>query len=626
MSGASVTLRRCVDAWVDSDAGSRNQSDGRRLSLQAAGSATAYAYLHFGWRVPLGVNVVSATLRLRTASAWGAGSSTLTVRRVADQWRASRVTWDTRPGVITSGAGQSASLAKVSNAVDDEWVVDVTALVQAVADGARWRGLRVETSSTSRRDLWSADEGDNDGGVSRAPVLEIAWSEAPDAPSALSPSGGRAVSLAKPVLRCDFTDDQGSTAMQAIQVQVNATNTWSSPSFDSGTVATTEPELDLSATAYAGLSAGSSAWWRVRVQDGAGLWSPWSDAAQFRRDNKGALGITNPAAPPDNFVSEWTPPLTWSLTGETQKAWQVTLTRPARPDRVVYDSGRVPGVATSHTLPRDVIEDDESYQLTVRVWDSKDREHTPGDATWTQATRLFTFNEDATVNPVTSLVVSVATEPDVILTWSRSTMPDRFSILRNGRVIASDLVAADLFTTGTAYAYRDFNPPPRRPLTYEVQATVNGKTSAGNPSVTTQTAPRAIWLAHPEHEHRRVCVVPAPGAGRTASDITMGETAGTYAPVTVSRTLRVTQSLRGYEGSISGILTGHAGKTTAEWQERLFQLKERPDEPLILSLGDDAFPVLIGNVVTAPVSDTPDTRPVSFDFWQVGRLPFDARV
>ena len=68
--------------------------------------------------------------------------------------------------------------------------------------------------------------------------------------------------------------------MQSIQVQTNATDVWTAPTFDSGTVASSTPELDLNTTSYAALTDGQVIYWRVRVQDMAGLWSLWSDPSR----------------------------------------------------------------------------------------------------------------------------------------------------------------------------------------------------------------------------------------------------------------------------------------------------------------------------------------------------------
>src|SRR5690606_10791352 len=140
-----------------------------------------------------------------------------------------------------------------------------------------------------------AGQGANEGKL--GPELEIEWSDAPQAPTDLSPSGGRCVSIAKPTLRFDFTDNRGSTKIQACQVQIDdIDDDWSSVIFDSGTVPVEEPELDLARTdmpggVFDGLSGGQEVRWRVRVQDGSGQWSQWSEGRRFKRDVKGTLTI-----------------------------------------------------------------------------------------------------------------------------------------------------------------------------------------------------------------------------------------------------------------------------------------------------------------------------------------------
>lgn len=684
MSATSRTLRNATTVWVDSTRPSWNANDPKQLTI---GGSVAYAYLYFPLTgIPASANITTATLRVYASATWG-GSPTLTVERISQEWKAGQVTWDTAPNVVTASA---VALATSSPVNGTELAFDVTSMLQTVVGGtspAPWYGVRLRSGTATLRKLWAASA------LDYKPTLTVTWSAAPAQPTVLSPSGERAVSVNKPTLRFDFTDDIGSTALQSAQVQMNSTATWADPSFDSGPVVTTTPELDLNAYTYArtvsvtktagsatitaaaaaltaadigatitgtgipaattitaassgsttstmstgtgvtagtvtatitrtypGITAGTSTFWRVRVQDTAGLWSPWSDAARFTRINKSTLTITNPAVTPA-VVKEWTPPLAWTFTG-TQTAWQVLIVDPTDPTDEFYDSGRVRGSALSHTLPKKVLtKDGKTYRLIVRVWDDKDREHTPGDRVYNEAVRDFTFAEDATVSPVTGLTaVQVGYAPWVQLNFSRATAPDSFTVKRDGEIVDNELLAADLLVSGTAYRYTDRDAKPNRSHTWVVQAVVNKVTSASNPSATFTPVPLGVWLYDPDRDVE-VFLANPPGS-RDPGTWGMGETGETLVPLGASRPVRIIQSVRGWEGSITGMLIDANGKTAQQWQDQLFKLKERPTQPVTLSVGTESFKVILSNIATAPIGPIPGTRAASFDFFQVGNLAY----
>lgn len=601
MSESTSLLRNPVDTWVGSSHPSANHAGTRVLSIE---NGAAYAFVFFNRPFPLNAAIVEAKLYLYTRSAWNI-SPTLTVRRVLERWNVNRVNWNNQPdtgGVVTQ-------VTKSSAQVHDEWAFDVTSALQTVANGGVWYGFRVGTDG-ARKDL--------DANSAR---LEVTWSRAPQAPTTLNPSGGLAVATGKPTLSFDFTDHMGSTQLQAVHVQIDPSGTFGTPAWDSGVVAATEPELDLTTTSYPALAGGQETRWRVRVQDGSGLWSEWSDPVRFRRDNKGTLTIDNPGAAPNDFVSEWTPPIFWSLTGETQKAWQVFVTPADDHTDVLHDTGRTKGTDNSWTLPKRVIEDDERYRVVVRVWDSKDRVRTPGDHVWTQAEREFAFREDGTPNPVTGLNANnLLPRPWVQLEWQRATAPDYFKVKRNGKVIEDDLDPDDLFVSGTTYRWTDKDAAPNRRHDWRVQSFVNGKSSANNPEVTAKAEVRGIWLVDRERD------IDVLIRGREPGEWTMGEDATTHYPLGDTKPVRITQSLRGWEGHITGTLVTGAGLTAQEWQDRLLRIKSRPGEDLTLTLGQESLRVEAYNIVVAPTGNTPTNVLVEFDFHQVGRLDYRPRL
>lgn len=608
-----------VDSWANSDLASKNYADGPHLGLK---SASAYAFLRFTLPRDFkptqdrSVTVESATLRVYTKGSWGV-TPTLTVKRVSESWGPQKLTWNNKPAVTGSGATESHSSA----ADGDVFEVDVTTLMQTVANGADWYGFRVETSNGALKYLYSSNSPLEDF----RPTLELTWSEAPQQPTRLSPAGGRSVSIAKPVVSCEFDDRAGSTAMQAIQVQVDAAADDVSPDFDSGTVTATVPELDLSTTAYAGLTAGTSTQWRVRVQDASGLWSPWSDWAEFSRDNKGTLTIDNPAASPNDFVEEWTPEFAWTLTGETQVAYQAIVTAADDLTTYLWDSGRTKGPADTVTPPKGVLVDDETFTLIIRIWDSSDREHTPGDPVWTQATREFTVEESATPTPVATLsTAQVDDGPYIDLDFTRATAPDSFTVRRNTagngyKTIDSDLDPSDLFVSGTSYQYIDRDAPANRQHVYKVIAVVNHQASTTNPTATITNSTSGIWL----FDHDLEIEVFVNNGDQSSFDAV--EQSTWFAPLGAGRQTLITQGMQGLSGTIVGTLTATAGRTAEAWTDRMNRIKGRAGKRVRLTLGNDSIPVVLSNVVIAPLEDSETEKALSFDFQQVGDLPFRYR-
>lgn len=617
MSSTPITVRNATDTSAVEGAPSRNYADSTRLRVRAdTGAGTVnYSYIHFARPFPLGATIQSATLKLYGAGTWPSASRTITIKRVTESWKVKRVTWNNKPTVTATGSVSDTQTG--ARADGDVWEFDVTSLLQLVADGTGWYGWRIETNeSTAQRRFYSAQ-----AQTQYKPVLEVTYSLAPDAPTDLWPSENRAVSVSHPVLRFDFTDTAGNTELAAIQVQINSTDVWTAPTFDSGTVTTTEPSLDLSTTAYAGLTAGSSTYWRVRVQDGSGLWSDWSEATQFSRTAKGTVTISNPPASPSNYVEENTPPITWSVSGATQVAWRVTIADAL--GNWIYTTGKRVGTDVSWTLPAKsngtaLLQRNETYTAIVDVWDDVDREHTPDDPIYISASRDFTFQFSATPTVVTGLAVEdLSPIPAVKLTWSRATQPDTFYIERDGvPIVPDDLDSTDMLVSGTSYEYTDYGVSPRTSHTWEVAAVVNNQTSDSNPTVTTSISPHGVWLMDLDAGTNVVLL------GKDSGSWSMGEDAETLLPLGAQAPIRVTQSLRGFEGSVSGQIMDYNGTTVETYESRLWDIKEKPGSTFQLVLSNMSIPVIIGNLVVAPGTESEITKTVSFDFWQVGDFNF----
>jgi len=614
MATTPVLVRNARDTYTQQNAASKNFQATAKMALRTSSGANCYAYVYFTRPFPLGVTVLSATLRVYQADTI-TGSRTITAKRVTTAWDVSRVNYANQPAATTTG---QAALTWGAGPAGTELAFNVQPIMQAVADGAAWWGFRLEINEATARWLFSTQYAAN---PQYAPTLEVAWSDAPDAPSTLAPAGNRAVSIAKPTLRFDFTDVSGDTSLQAVQVQINPTNVWTAPAFDSGAVATSDPQLDLNATAYVGLAAGASVFWRVRVQDGAGLWSAWSTPAQFRRVARGALTVTNPAVAPNNFVEETTPPISWTFTGATQQAFSVGISLVSDPWTYLYMSGRKTSTDTSFTPPSGVLtQNGAAYRVSVWVWDNVDREATPEDGVPTVVRRDFTYNLTATVTPTTALTVTSQTPyPWAQLDWTRATAPDSFAIVRDGVVIRDNILPSEVFVSGTSYRFVDRTAAPQRSTTWEVRAVVNGRTSSGNATATRTLTPKGIWLSD-EARQLNVCILGRDGhADFEAEMVEAGENItvlGSAVPV------RRTQAMGGYQGTVTGAIVSDApvaGVSAQQARDTLLELKRFAGRTRWLTLGDMTIPVIIHNVSIAPTPNPDIDFDVSFSFFQTNR-------
>jgi hypothetical protein len=565
------------------------------------------AFLWMKSPAPLGATVTRATLTLQMRGA-ASGSRVLNVHRAATSWKEGGTHWNNQP--LGAGTAVQKTIPAYTNGYDVE--IDVTPIVQAWANGTPNYGFRFSTDSTSTIQIYALAS-------TAHPVLEVEWSDAPAKPSDLRPSEA-ATSLAKPHLTFTYLDVSGNTELAAVQVQVSATESFSSPMFDSGEVATQSSGLDLSQTAFSGLADDQVVYWRVRAKDGAGLWSVWSDPVQMSRRLKPTVEISNLGA---GVVYDSTPLIIWDTTG-SQTRYRVLVYDKADLSRPVHDSWQVESAEESYTLPAGVLRDDREYRLKVRVWDGWHREATPGDPTYSEAVADFHADTDAEVGPVASLV---ATQDDrspwVTLEWTRSTTPDAFVLVRDGEVVARWDEPEELFVSGSTYRYKQSGARPNWTHTYEVRAVVNGRQSKDNPVLTYASRVEGLWLVD---SGRGINVTLW---GDDAGEWSTEDDASVYTPVGGTRAVRIVSGIRGHEGSLSGYLMEGFGKTFAEMEADLLALKSEPSRPVRIIAGDENFSALIGNISISPSPRTRSGRivkDVSFSFWQVGPLPFKANI
>lgn len=610
--GAPVLLRNASDAYVSEKYPARNYNSARRIYL-ADGSAanTRFGYIYFG--VPSGMSgtqVLSAKLRLYSGGGnWG-GDVTVTLRRLASKFSVNRVNWNNKPDIT----GLVKSLTKNNAASGTMWEFNITDEMQQIADGAPWYGVRIQATGSAAKWMFSSQAAER-----YRPTLEITWSDAPDQPEVLIPDFGVAVGVPKPTLKWDFVDPSGDTTMQSFYLRLFSTEALADANGPGDLLdlqqPSTTPMWDLDNTTYAGIAEGATVWWRVQNVDGAGIPSAWSDPAFFTRDDKGVVNITNPAAGSPAFVEEATPPFSWTFTGQTQEAYEVILTTPETPEKYLWTSGVITSTDTAVTPPpKKITEVGKTYRLIVRIYDTVDRVALPDDPIYVEATRDFVFNLSTAVTPVSDLVGTIDTyRSRITLDWTRATAPDYFVIMRDGQVV-EEVEPSELLVGGTAYRYRDDEAQPRRDHTWEVAAKVNGATSATNPTVNGRVKPITTVLSETDND-RTIFLFEPKVAAEKAESSEIHYLLGDAPPVLIS------QSLRGYEGTVTGVLLNDTvpGMTADGQLSSLNWFKERPGQVLKLVWVDKVMRVVIRNVTDEPIAypDGSVEYLVSFEFFQV---------
>lgn len=112
--------------------------------------------------------------------------------------------------------------------------------------------------------------------------------------------------------------------------------------------------------------------WRVRLQDRDGVQGPWSTYQEFTYVRRPAVVITSPVD--GGYVEAGQPLITWDQAlhaGSTQAGFQV-LILDTQTRGTVYDSGyRINSSATSHAVQGVYLDNMRTYEVTVRVTDSR---------------------------------------------------------------------------------------------------------------------------------------------------------------------------------------------------------------------------------------------------------------
>lgn len=590
---------------------------------QWAGSIRV-GYLYFSRPFPLGATITSAKLHLYGYAKPVAGTIQLYLRRLFQTISFGKVNWNTRATSFYTGEVYSSKSGTYPDRT--EYVFDITTLMQPVADGDKWYGLQLGSDWTT--ETWSPRFMSSQFGIPEArPWVEIEWSDAPDTPTQLSPAAGNVISVSKPILRFDYTDVSGDTDLAEAQVQVHTSSTFTSPAYDSGWQPVDSPQWDLTGSTFTAV-AGTTYYWRVRVRDGAGIASGWSAAASFVYRPLPTIVFDSPAAPPNNYVEEPTPPITWTVTG-TQQSYQLGIWRWdgakwillwSRPRTVsaVTDGFRVPaGVITVKNA---------TYRVDLRVYDQYVREYIPNGRSFATLSREFTYQFSAATSPVTDLTATPSDPyPGVLLEWERATMPDSYSIIRDDRIIAAELDPDDdTYVGGTSYAWRDIAPVKGVAHVYSVQPIVNGKASASNPTVTVTNRFRGTWISDAAGENQ-VCFFQ--DQGRT---LVFGEQSEVFEPIGADSVAVITQGMRGYQGQIDAQIwdnTVGLPVSIATWKSNFLNLKSLPGQKIYLFTDDMTIPIVMQNANLVHLPGNEGTGyAISFQLFQTGDLTYNPQV
>lgn len=301
------------------------------------------------------------------------------------------------------------------------------------------------------------------------------------------------------------------------------------------------------------------------------------------------------------YTTDATPTISWSFTGQTQKHYQVIIVEPGDGNKTRWDTGKVTSTATSFTVPKEAkLRDDTIYEVVLRVWDSLYRAKLPGSSIYVQVRREFLLDSAPDVTPVFNLVATDQYPvPRIKLTWDAYPPPDRFEIYRNNALIETDLID-DFWVSGDSYEYTDMLPPPYTDVTYKVVPVVTALGRAkNNPTVTENT--RSVTTCLSKSDGGNPCFFLNADVDMDLVELDeVVALAGDVPPVLISH------GSRGFEGSVTGILSGDAVSyiNSQQMLERFKSLKKKKGEILYLTILDQAFECFIYNATFKPLKST----------------------
>lgn len=244
--------RASFDSRVQENTANTPYGDERWLAVRSNTGQDQRTFIAWAGMPELGSIIYKATLRVwLKGSNWSSGPHDITARRITESWKESQLTWNNQPDV-DSGVSAAGS---VTGGTDGQSVdIDVSSIMAGVMSGDAWYGFRLTTASTSvQRQLYSSEASD----PAMRPQLIVEWSSTPDAPNDMTPSGGKAVSIAKPTFNWQFRDADGDeqSAFQLMiddAATVDANGMLASAEHDTGWIPTSATEFDSSLSGTGG--------------------------------------------------------------------------------------------------------------------------------------------------------------------------------------------------------------------------------------------------------------------------------------------------------------------------------------------------------------------------------------
>lgn len=292
------------------------------------------------------------------------------------------------------------------------------------------------------------------------------------------------------------------------------------------------------------------------------------------------------------------------------------------------------GTAVNNLPPPGTLAD---YLVRLKVWDSAYRL----DDSYLQQESTFHFVNSGGANAINNLAVAAISPgaPGVKVTWTAvASSYDFFALTVDDVQVAPRSRVADCIDTDptrpappsgqTNFRVNYWHSVPRKAHIYEIQG-VKGvgsppvlTHSTGNARVTYTPMPLGIWLVPTDIDTvlgvafgtdiSNAGYNPVMIAGDEAGDISIGESAAVYSPLDSRVSVRVVENVRGYEGSISGILVTQLDR------DQFLKLRAR-EQPLSLLIGDLVIPIQMVNATVTPTPAPGDLQyNVSFSFFQVG--------
>ncbi len=244
-----------------------------------------------GGVIPLDDNVLVAQAKLNLYVAANLpANTTVTIKRITEDWDYNAVAYNTEPAVTETNKAELLTSASAGTYIE----IDIKDMIQDVVDnreasGYVWFGFEITVDKSS--DCIFASWLNSTPAI--RPYIKLKYSVPPQQPVDLRPNGTIIGSLT-PVLSCSFFEDDPEDYCSKLQIQLHDSNDFSAPDYDSGTVVTNKSSYMIEPAPV--LVTNTDYWWRIRVGDSYGVWSPWSDPATFKQLTLPTVAITAPAS------------------------------------------------------------------------------------------------------------------------------------------------------------------------------------------------------------------------------------------------------------------------------------------------------------------------------------------